>query len=47
MYGVIHGTQAFLPHLIASGDGHVVNVSSLNGYLAQPDMSHYLSLIHI
>lgn len=41
--GVIHGTQAFLPHLIASGDGHVVNVSSLNGYLAQPGMSHYCS----
>ena len=39
--GVIHGTQAFLPHLIASGDGHVVNVSSLNGYLAQPGMSQY------
>lgn len=39
--GVIHGTQAFLPHLIASGDGHVVNVSSLNGYFAQPGMSHY------
>ena len=39
--GVIHGTQAFLPHLIASGDGHVINVSSLNGYLAQPGMSHY------
>jgi NAD(P)-dependent dehydrogenase (short-subunit alcohol dehydrogenase family) len=39
--GVIHGTQAFLPHVIASGDGHVVNVSSLNGYLAQPGMSHY------
>ncbi|MGH3734114.1 MAG: SDR family NAD(P)-dependent oxidoreductase [Micromonosporaceae bacterium] len=41
LYGVIHGTQAFLPHLIASGDGHVVNISSLNGYLAQPGMSHY------
>jgi len=41
LQGVIHGTQAFLPHLIASGDGHVVNVSSLNGYLAQPGMSHY------
>ena len=39
--GVIHGTQAFLPHLIASGDGHVVNISSLNGYLAQAGMSHY------
>ncbi|MEI8080311.1 MAG: SDR family oxidoreductase [Actinomycetes bacterium] len=39
--GVIHGTQAFLPHLIASGDGHVVNVSSINGYFAQPGISHY------
>lgn len=41
LHGVIHGTQAFLPHLIRSGDGHVVNVSSLNGYAAQPGMSHY------
>ena len=39
--GVIHGTQAFLPHLVASGDGHVVNLSSLNGVLAQAGMSHY------
>ncbi|GAA2346101.1 SDR family NAD(P)-dependent oxidoreductase [Saccharopolyspora halophila] len=39
--GVIHGTQAFLPQLIASGDGAVVNLSSLNGYLAQPGMSQY------
>ncbi|ROR92353.1 SDR family NAD(P)-dependent oxidoreductase [Nocardioides aurantiacus] len=41
LHGVIHGTQAFLPHLVDSGDGHVVNVSSLNGYLAQPGLSHY------
>jgi NAD(P)-dependent dehydrogenase (short-subunit alcohol dehydrogenase family) len=41
LWGVIHGTKAFLAHLIASGAGHVVNVSSLNGYLAQPDMTHY------
>ena len=41
LWGVIHGTKAFLPHLIASGDGHVVNVSSLNGYLAQGGMTHY------
>src|SRR4029077_14276553 len=24
-WGVVHGTKEFLPHLIASGDGHVVN----------------------
>ncbi|MES2684465.1 MAG: SDR family NAD(P)-dependent oxidoreductase [Pseudomonadota bacterium] len=41
LWGVIHGTKAFLPHLIASGDGHVINVSSLNGLLAYPGLSHY------
>jgi NAD(P)-dependent dehydrogenase (short-subunit alcohol dehydrogenase family) len=41
LFGVIHGTKAFLPHLIASGDGHVVNLSSLNGLMAQPGMSAY------
>ena len=41
LWGVIHGTKAFLPHVIASGDGHVINVSSLNGFLAQGEMSHY------
>lgn len=41
LWGVLHGTKAFLPYLVASGDGHVVNVSSLNGYLAQDQMSHY------
>ena len=41
LWGVIHGTKEFLPHLIASGDGHVTNVSSLNGILAQAEMSGY------
>jgi NAD(P)-dependent dehydrogenase (short-subunit alcohol dehydrogenase family) len=41
LWGVIHGTKAFMRHLIASGDGHLVNVSSLNGYLAQETMTHY------
>jgi NAD(P)-dependent dehydrogenase (short-subunit alcohol dehydrogenase family) len=41
LWGVIHGTKAFLPHLIASGDGHVVNISSLNGFMAQASSSHY------
>jgi short-subunit dehydrogenase len=40
-WGVVHGTQAFLPHLKASGEGHVVNVSSLFGLLASPGASAY------
>lgn len=40
-WGVVNGTKAFLPHLIESGDGHVVNVSSLFGLLAIPSQSAY------
>jgi len=40
-WGVVNGTKAFLPHLIASGDGHLVNVSSLFGLLAMPSQSAY------
>jgi NAD(P)-dependent dehydrogenase (short-subunit alcohol dehydrogenase family) len=43
LLGVITGTLTFLPHLIASGDGYVCNVSSLNGIMAQPEMSHYVT----
>ena len=35
-WGVVNGTKAFLPHLIASGDGHVINVSSAFGLFAMP-----------
>jgi len=40
-WGVVHGTQAFLPYLKASGEGHVVNTSSLYGLLATPGASAY------
>src|SRR3712207_4860809 len=43
LWGVIHGTQAFLARLIASGEGHVVNVSSVNGFMAQSELSHYVA----
>ena len=39
--GVVNGTFAFLPSLIESGDGALVNISSLNGIVAQPGMSSY------
>lgn len=41
LWGVINGTKEFLPHLIASGDGHVVNISSLNGIIGQTSLSAY------
>ncbi len=40
-WGVVHGTKEFLPHLIASGDGHVVNVSSVFGLMSAPGQSAY------
>ena len=42
-WGVVHGTLAFLPHLRASGDGHVVNISSVFGLLGIPTQSAYNS----
>lgn len=41
LHGVLHGTRAFLPHLIASGDGHLVNTSSIFGVIAVPTQSAY------
>ena len=40
-WGVVNGTKEFLPHLIASGDGHVVNLSSLFGLVSMPGQSLY------
>jgi short-subunit dehydrogenase len=39
--GVANGTKAFLPHVIASGDGHIVNISSVFGLIALPGQSAY------
>ncbi|MDW3212484.1 MAG: SDR family NAD(P)-dependent oxidoreductase [Ilumatobacteraceae bacterium] len=40
-WGVVHGTKAFLPHLKASGEGHVVNISSVFGLVSIPTQSAY------
>jgi NADP-dependent 3-hydroxy acid dehydrogenase YdfG len=42
-WGVVNGTKAFLPHLIASGDGHVINVSSVFGLFSVPGQAAYNS----
>lgn len=40
-WGVVHGTKEFLPYLMESGEGHVINVSSVFGLFAQPMASAY------
>lgn len=40
-WGVVHGTKAFLPHLKASGEGHIVNISSVFGLIAVPGLAAY------
>jgi len=40
-WGVVYGTKAFLPHLKAAGEGHVVNVSSVFGLIGFPTQAAY------
>lgn len=40
-WGVVYGTKEFLPHLKASGEGHIINISSVFGLFAQPTQSAY------
>src|SRR3981189_3417672 len=40
-WGVVNGTKVFLPHLIASGDGHVINISSVSGLFSVPGQAAY------
>ena len=40
-WGVVYGTKEFLPLIKKSGEGHVINISSLFGLTAQPTQSAY------
>ncbi|TCB50524.1 SDR family NAD(P)-dependent oxidoreductase [Acinetobacter terrestris] len=40
-WGVVYGTKEFLPLIKKSGDGHIINISSLFGLTAQPTQSAY------
>ena len=40
-WGVVHGSQAFLPAMIARGSGHIANVSSIFGLIGVPTQSAY------
>lgn len=39
--GVVNGSKAFLPHLISSGDGNLINTSSVFGLVGIPSQSAY------
>jgi NADP-dependent 3-hydroxy acid dehydrogenase YdfG len=40
-WGVVNGTKVFLPHLVESGDGHVINISSVFGLFSVPGQAAY------
>lgn len=40
-YGVVNGTRAFMPQLLANNEGAVVNVSSIFGLVGTPSNSEY------
>jgi NAD(P)-dependent dehydrogenase (short-subunit alcohol dehydrogenase family) len=40
-YGVVHGLRSFVPRIIDSGGGHVVNTASMAGLTSPPGMSPY------
>lgn len=40
-WGVVYGTKEFLPLIKATGDGHIINVSSVFGLMSQPTQSAY------
>mgnify|MGYP003413076217 FL=1 len=42
-WGVVYGTKEFLPYLKQSGEGHIINTSSIFGLTSQPTQSAYNS----
>jgi NAD(P)-dependent dehydrogenase (short-subunit alcohol dehydrogenase family) len=46
LLGVVYGIQAFVPHLVTAGAGHVVNIASLAGLTAGPFGGAYCASKH-
>lgn len=42
-WGVVYGTKAFLPYIKRTGDGHIINISSVFGIIGVPTQSAYNS----
>lgn len=40
-WGVVHGCKVFLPHLLQEKEAHIVNVSSVYGFVGIPSQSSY------
>lgn len=41
LYGTLYITKSFLPHLLTRPEGHIVNVSSMGGFLPVPGQTIY------
>lgn len=41
LWGVIHGIRAFLPKMLAQGEGHIVNTASIAGVTSCPGIAPY------
>lgn len=41
LYGTLHTTKAFLPHLLQRPEAHIVNMSGMGGFLPVPGQSMY------
>lgn len=41
LWGVIHGLDAFLPHLIAADESHVMSTASVAGLMSNPGLGPY------
>ena len=46
LIGVANGIRSFVPHLIAQGEGHVVNTASAAGLVTGPGMASYFATKH-
>lgn len=46
LWGVIHGIRAFVPGLVAQGEGHVINTASIAGLLSPALMGPYVATKH-
>src|SRR5699024_1543881 len=40
-YGVVYMTKTFLPHLLSMPEAHIVNTSSMGGFLPVPGQTIY------